>query len=116
MESINPNPPPSPASSQSTFAEWLRGWRYFFWFLAVLLLVVFWYAEENWRGSWAWKRRQQEMKARGQWQRAEDFIPPLVPDWDNFAMTPVLASGVAARSLAGFKALAAVRSILPTAC
>ena len=112
MERINPNPAPAPGSSPSPFAEWLRGWRYFFWFLAVLLLVTLWCAEENWRGSWAWKRRQQEMKERGEWQPAQDFIPPLVPDQDNFAMTPVLASGVAARSLAGFKALASVQPLV----
>jgi hypothetical protein len=92
---------PAPGS----FAEWARGWRYFFWFLAVVLLMMLFYAEENWRGPWAWARAQRAMQARGERTEARDLIPPDVAVDENFAMTPLLVSAFQARSLAGFRGL-----------
>ncbi len=72
-------------------AEWFHVWRYFFLFLAVLLLVAGFYAEESWRGSWAWSRHRRKMEARGERMNYTNFIPPLVPHEKNFARTPLLA-------------------------
>lgn len=72
-------------------AEWFHVWRYFFLFLAVLLLVAGFYAEENWRANWAWSRHRCKMEARGERMNYTDFIPPPIPHEKNFARTPLLA-------------------------
>ncbi len=81
-------PEPLPGGS---FAAWLRGWRYFFYFLGLVLLVVLFYVEEDLRGPWAWERHQRQEEARGVHFNPKAFIPPMVPDGQNFAMTPSLA-------------------------
>jgi len=62
-------------------------------FLASLItLIALFYAEEDWRGKQAWNRCQREWAAQGEkidWQSA---VPPAVPDEQNFAMAPVVAS------------------------
>ena len=64
------------------------------WLLALstlLGLVCLLFVEENWRGRRAWDTCQRELKAKGaelDWQR---FVPPPVPDDQNFALTPFLA-------------------------
>jgi hypothetical protein len=56
----------------------------------VLLVVCIFFAEENWRGRRAWESCRSELEAKGalNWQA---FIPPPVPDEQNFAVTPFLA-------------------------
>ena len=54
-------------------------------------LACVFFAEENWRGRHAWEASRGQMEAKGvvlDWQK---FIPPTVPDDQNFAMTPFLA-------------------------
>ncbi len=63
------------------------------WLFAIgtFLLVCLFFAEENWRGRRAWEICQRELKAKGvelDWQK---FVPPTVPDDQNFALTPFLA-------------------------
>jgi hypothetical protein len=82
-------PPVGPTAG--SFAAWLRSWRYFFYVLGLLLLIAMFYAEEDWRGPWLWQRYQRQREARGDQFDAKVFIPPLVPDDQNFAMTPALA-------------------------
>jgi hypothetical protein len=79
-----------PKHVPESFAVWARGWRYFFWFLGVILLLACYYAEENWRGEWAWAREKQKLKARGERIDFSDFVPRQVPDSQNFAATPLL--------------------------
>jgi hypothetical protein len=58
--------------------------------LLVGALLVF-FSEENWRGKRAWETARQTLIAKGvelDWQK---FIPPPVPDAQNFAATPFLA-------------------------
>jgi hypothetical protein len=53
-------------------------------------LIALFYAEENWRGRRDWEKYKMEAEARGEdfdWQK---FLPPAVPDDQNFAMTPFL--------------------------
>src|SRR3954468_17321096 len=74
-----------------SLSGWFRSWRYFFWILALILLVVFFYAEENLRGRWSWKNYQRERQARGEIVDGSAFVPRLVADSENFATTPLLA-------------------------
>ncbi|HTL54490.1 MAG TPA: hypothetical protein VL361_02375 [Candidatus Limnocylindrales bacterium] len=72
-------------------AEFIHSWRYFLWVLGLILVVVLFYAEENWRGHWAWERYRRQMSSRGEPLDLSAFIPPRVPDDQNFAQTPFLA-------------------------
>lgn len=54
------------------------------------LAVVFFYAEEDWRGHKAWQQFKQQSEACG--ERFELAIPPAVPDEQNFALAPIVAS------------------------
>ncbi len=72
-----------------------RLWKYarrFLIGLAVLVtLVAALWIEENIRGKHAWLKYKAELEARGEKLDFTDFIPPKVPDDQNFAMTPLLA-------------------------
>jgi hypothetical protein len=57
--------------------------------LATLIALVC--TEETWRGKRAWERYKHELEAQGEKLDWKDYIPPLVPDAQNFAMTPFLA-------------------------
>ncbi len=72
-------------------SELLHSWRYFFWLLGLVLVVGLFYAEENWRGQWAWNRYKRAMAERGQPLELSAVVPPKVPDDQNFTMTPILA-------------------------
>lgn len=56
------------------------------------ILVLAFYAEENWRGHRAWTNYVQEKTAQGLHLDWKSCIPSQVPDDENFAMTPVLAA------------------------
>lgn len=79
------------APKRGPWAETLHTWRYLAWLLCLLLVVVLWYAEENWRGRRAWEKFKLEMEAQGIPLDRSRIIPPRVPDSENFAMTPLLA-------------------------
>jgi hypothetical protein len=72
-------------------SEFLRSWRYFIWLLGLVFVVGLFYAEENWRGQWAWNRYKRAMAARGEPLKRSAVVPLEVPDDQNFAMTPILA-------------------------
>ena len=57
--------------------------------LATLIGLVC--AEENWRGKRAWEKYKHELEAQGEKLDWKDYLPPPVPDEQNFAMTPFLA-------------------------
>jgi len=58
--------------------------------IALLVLAVLILLEENQRGKWAWEKYKREAEARGVSFDPRQFIPPPVPDDQNFAMTPLL--------------------------
>lgn len=58
--------------------------------ILVMLLGLF-YAEENWRGERAWENCRRELVAKGVELEWLKFVPPPVPDEQNFAMTPFLS-------------------------
>jgi hypothetical protein len=80
-----------PEHAAESFSAWFRSWRYFFWFLGLCLLIALFYAEENWRGQRAWKEYRHKIEARGERLDPLGFVPPPVPESENFAMTPLLA-------------------------
>ena len=60
--------------------------------LAVLAtLIALLCAEEHWRGKRAWQKYKHALEAQGEKLDWKDFIPPPVPDDQNFATTPFLA-------------------------
>src|SRR5579871_170931 len=75
--------------------RWLFSWRTIrraLITLAVLITVVaLAWTEENVRGKWAWNRYKSQLEAKGEKLDFKDFVPPKVPDDQNFAMTPMLA-------------------------
>ena len=81
--------PPEPATD--SFSVWFRSWRYFFCFLGLCLLIALFYAEENWRGRRDWEEYRRQKEARGERLNPLGFVPPPVPESENFAMTPLLA-------------------------
>jgi hypothetical protein len=78
------------------FFRWLVSWRIMKRCLLglgiFLLTIALFYAEENWRGKYAWNQYQQEWKAKGDSFDFKDFIPKPVPDDQNFALTPIVAT------------------------
>ena len=57
-----------------------------------MVLVILIYVEENWRGQRAWENYKTGWEAKGEKFDFPIFIPPAVPDEQNFALTPVVAS------------------------
>ena len=55
-------------------------------------LIVLLYAEEDIRGRLAWGQFKAHWEAKGEKFDAAAFIPPPVPDDQNFAMTPLVST------------------------
>jgi hypothetical protein len=79
-------------------AVWRHGFRWLFSrralrfhagvVVSVLTIVVFYYAEESWRGKRAWVALQREVSARGELLELNSLATPAVPDEQNFAKAP----------------------------
>jgi hypothetical protein len=61
-------------------------------FALLILLVALFYVEEDCRGRWDWEIYKHEMEAKGEKLEFTDFVPAPVPDDQNFALTPIVAS------------------------
>jgi hypothetical protein len=76
-------------------ARRLFRWRmiriYLFCLACAATLIALFYAEENWRGRHVWETFKLEQEANDVEFDSKAFIPPPVPDEQNFAMTPFLA-------------------------
>jgi hypothetical protein len=76
--------------------RWLCCWRNFRRFLFGLAclgtLIALFYAEEDWRGWHAWNQFKHQWEAKGEKLDLASVVPPPVPDDQNFALTPVVAS------------------------
>ena len=57
----------------------------------VALLVALFYAEEDWRGKRAWEKCKHELEAKGEVLDWNAYIPPPVPDDQNFFKAPKMA-------------------------
>ncbi|MDD5348882.1 MAG: hypothetical protein PHQ12_01605 [Chthoniobacteraceae bacterium] len=62
----------------------------FFGLVVLVTLAALWIAEESFRGKRAWENHKREAEARGEKFALAAFVPPPVPDDENFAMTPLL--------------------------
>ena len=71
------------------FAPLLR--RRFFVLGCLVTLVALFYAVENWRGRRAWQNYKRQWEAKGERFELAAFIPPPVPDDQNFFETPLWA-------------------------
>jgi hypothetical protein len=69
-----------------------KGWRILRRFLIGLAifatLIAIFYTEENWRGKRAWEQCKRELEAKGAVLDWEKYIPPPVPDDQNFFKAP----------------------------
>ncbi|MBI4663722.1 MAG: hypothetical protein HY735_33390 [Verrucomicrobia bacterium] len=74
---------------------WLCRWQVLRWLVfslaGLITVVALGYAIENWRGKRAWESYRSDLESRGEKLDLQAFIPPAVPDDQNFAMTPFLA-------------------------
>ncbi|HSY09851.1 MAG TPA: hypothetical protein VK840_02945, partial [Candidatus Dormibacteraeota bacterium] len=72
------------------------GWRIvrrIFIILAILAtLVAIFYTEENWRGKRAWENYKHEWEAKGEKFDWQAFVPPSVPDDQNFFTAPIFTN------------------------
>jgi hypothetical protein len=79
-----------------SFAAWARrpgNLRKALFALACLItLIALFYAEEDVRGNWAWNRFKRQQEAKGEKFDIVSLAPAKVPDDQNFAMTPIVAS------------------------
>jgi hypothetical protein len=84
----------------ATFIRWLccrRNFKRLLFGLACLAtLIALAYAEEDWRGWHAWNQFKLEWEAKGEKFDFASVVPPPVPDDQNFALSPVVASCYAA--------------------
>jgi hypothetical protein len=55
------------------------------------LLVAIFYAEENWRGQRAWENCKRQLEAKGETLDSNAYIPPPVPDDQNFFKASMMA-------------------------
>ena len=60
--------------------------------LGLCALVVLFYAGEYVRGKWAWESFKREWEAKGEKFNQSAFVPPTVPDDQNFAVMPLVYS------------------------
>jgi hypothetical protein len=78
------------------FFHWLccrRNFRRFLFGMACLAtLIALFYAEEDWRGKHAWEKFKREWEVKGEKFDRVSVVPSPVPDDQNFALTPVVAS------------------------
>ena len=92
-----PTPAPSlwQRSTTRRVLKWLCSWRGVgttaVVFASLVTLVALFYAVENWRGQRAWNRCRRELEAQGEKLDFRAFIPPPVPDDQNFAAAPIFA-------------------------
>src|ERR1035437_822934 len=78
------------------FVRWLLCRRNFkrlvFGTACLATFIALFYAEEDWRGWHAWQKFKREWEAKGERFDPASVIPPTVPEDQNFAMTPIVAS------------------------
>jgi hypothetical protein len=78
------------------FANWRRCKRLLFFLACFATLIALFYAEEDWRGWHAWNQFKHEWEAKGEKFDFKDFVPPPVPDDQNFAMAPIWVESIKA--------------------
>ena len=67
-----------------------KKWVVIFTMVFLPALVCLFYLEEDVRGKWGWSKFKHAEEASAEKFAVSDFVPPAVPDEQNFAMTPLL--------------------------
>jgi tetratricopeptide (TPR) repeat protein len=70
--------------------HWRKTKRFFLGLAYLAGLIGLFYAEEDWRGWYAWHRFQHHWEAKGERFDPASVIPPMVPEEQNFALTPIV--------------------------
>jgi hypothetical protein len=82
----------TPKKSRIPF-RWLFTWkvarRILIGLASVATLIVLFYAVENWRGRHALNQYKAELKSRGETLNLMEIAPPMIPDDQNMAMSPL---------------------------
>lgn len=60
--------------------------------LVFLVLIAAFYTEEDWRGKHDWEKCQRQAEARGEVLDWNAYLPPSVPDNENFFKAPIFDS------------------------
>ena len=56
--------------------------------VGLAILILLFYVEEDWRGKHAWENCKHELEAKGENLDWNAYIPPPVPDDQNFFAAP----------------------------
>ena len=83
-EIMNETPKPNQAGG------WLR--RVLITLAVLATLVAVFYTEEDWRGKRAWENYKHEWEAKGEKFDWQSFVPPSVPDDQNFFTAPIFTN------------------------
>ena len=75
-----------------TFYRWLNFRRAVLLLFGLCFLIFLCYAEEDFRGWLTWQHFKHEWEAKGERFDYASIVPPPVPDDQNFALTPIVAS------------------------
>jgi hypothetical protein len=73
-------------------STWSNPKRFLFALACLATLIALFYAEEDWRGWHAWNKFKHQWEAKGERFDRASIIPPTVPDDQNFALMPIVAS------------------------
>jgi hypothetical protein len=64
-------------------------WGFLKFVLALVLLIVVFYVEEDWRGAHRWAANKAKWEAKGETFDYAKFVPPPIPDDQNLAAIPL---------------------------
>jgi hypothetical protein len=94
-----------------------RGWRILRRILIVLAiqatLISAFYAEEDWRGKRTWENYKHEWEAKGEKFDWQAFVPPPVPDDQNFFTAPIFTNMLNGKVVMNPYTMAAVQMSWP---
>ena len=77
------------ASAGAKIGRFFWSWGFLNFVLAIIIFVILFYAEEDWRGAHAWAITKAEWEAKGESFDYKKFAPPVVPDDQNLAAIPL---------------------------
>jgi hypothetical protein len=81
---------PTDVELPNTGRKRMKFWERYWPPIVFVLVITTFYVEEDVRGKWAWSRFKREWEAKGETFDRGKFIPPPVPDDQNFALTPIV--------------------------